>query len=170
MPSGRPTLYSEEIGREICLRLAEGESLRAVCAGENMPHESTVRSWAIDPDHPISTHYRAARELGYHKMADELLEISDDGTNDWMVREGKDGESTAYHANGEHVQRSKLRVETRKWLLAKALPKIYGDRISAEVTGKDGKDLVPESASTRDLARVIMDIFRTASVTPEAED
>lgn len=64
-------------------------------------------------------------------MADEIKEISDDGSNDWMER--NDGENVAWVANGEHIQRSRLRVDTRKWHLSKALPKIYGDRHTHEV-------------------------------------
>jgi hypothetical protein len=159
--AGRPTLYTEEVGKEICARLAEGESLRAICASDNMPHESTVRSWAIDPEHPISTHYRAAREIGYHKMAEEMLEISDDGSNDWMERNYGDDKPAGWVANGEHVSRSKLRVETRKWILSKALPKIYGDKITAEHTGPEG---APLEASPRDIARAVLDVLRSAKV------
>jgi hypothetical protein len=55
-------------------------------------------------------------------IADELLEIADDGSNDWMERE-KGG----YELNAEHIQRSRARIDTRKWLLSKMLPKVYGD-------------------------------------------
>lgn len=159
--AGRPTLYTEEVGQKICARIAEGESLRSICSAEDMPHESTVRGWAINPEHPIFTQYRAAREVGYARMAEELLEISDDGSNDWMERKhGEDKEST-WVVNGEHVQRSKLRVDTRKWILSKALPKIYGDKITAEHTGPEG---APLESSPRDLARAIFDVLREAKI------
>jgi hypothetical protein len=159
--AGRPTIYTEEIGDLICARLAEGESLNAICAGENLPAESTVRSWAVNPEHPISAKYRAAREVGYMKMADELLEISDDGSNDWMERRHGDDKESTWVVNGEHVQRSKLRVETRKWILSKALPKVYGDKVA--VTGEGGAPLIPETP-TRDLARAIIEVLREAKV------
>lgn len=153
-PGGaKPTLYTDDLANEICARLADGESLKAICRDEGMPAESTVRSWALDPEHPISARYVRAREVGYLKMADELLEISDDGTNDWMVRAGQDGEGTAYSINGEHISRSKLRVDTRKWLLSKALPKIYGDKIVNEHTGKDGKPIEVSDVSDVEGAR-----------------
>jgi hypothetical protein len=159
--AGRPTLYTEEIGQKICARLAEGESLRSVCNSEDMPHESTVRSWALDPEHPISTQYIRAREVGYLKMADELVEISDDGSNDWIERNYGDDKPPGWQVNGEHVTRSRLRVDTRKWLLSKALPKVFGDKITAEHTGPDG---APLEGSSRDLARAILDILREAKV------
>ena len=44
----------------------------------------------------------------------------------------KAGKESGYQLNGEHVQRSKLRVDTRKWYLSKILPKKYGDKINVE--------------------------------------
>lgn len=128
---GRPSIYSEELASRICERLAFGETLRAICRDDDMPNEATVRTWAMDAENPFSTQYARAREIGYHGMADEIREISDDGSNDWMER--NDGENAGYQANGEHIQRSRLRVDSRKWLLSKALPKIYGERQTHEV-------------------------------------
>jgi Bacteriophage Sf6, terminase small subunit-like len=53
---------------------------------------------------------------GYHTMADEILDIVDDSTHDFVECEGKDG-STYMSVDHEHIQRSKLRYEARKWLL-----------------------------------------------------
>jgi hypothetical protein len=127
---GRPTLYTPEIAAAICEKLASGMTLREICKAPDMPHESTVRSWAMRDLDGFSTHYASARELGYHAMADELLEIADDGTNDWVER--NDQENPGYQANGENVQRSRLRLDTRKGLLSKALPKVYGDKLAID--------------------------------------
>jgi len=126
-PRGRPTKFTKALAAEICSKLSEGMTLREVCKSEDMPPESTVRQWAVDDQQGFSAQYARAREVGYHAMADELLEIADDGSNDWMERKGE--EDTGWAVNGEHVQRSRLRLDTRKWMLSKALPKIYGDRI-----------------------------------------
>lgn len=133
---GRPTIFTNDIAREICARLAAGESLRSVCRDENMPAEATVREWVLDDREGFSAQYNRAREFQAYSMAEELLEISDDGSNDWMAKHGKEAEG--YLLNGEHVQRSRLRVDTRKWILSKMLPKVYGDKIQQEVTGADG--------------------------------
>jgi hypothetical protein len=125
---GRNTVYNEAIAKEICERLANGEALKAICRDDHMPDPKTVRTWASDPKHPFSPLYTRAREIGYHGMADELLEIADDGSNDWMRRH--DGDNEGYAINGEHSSRSRMRIDTRKWLLAKALPRIYGDKIA----------------------------------------
>jgi hypothetical protein len=125
---GRPSRYSAKLAADICGLLAAGQSLREVCRSETMPSESTVRSWALDDKDGFSAQYTRAREIGYLTMADELFEIADDGSNDWMERQGED-KSATYVLNGEHVQRSRLRVDTRKWMLSKVLPKVFGDKI-----------------------------------------
>lgn len=142
MPSGRISTYTQELADRICAELIKGRTLRDICRDEDMPEESTVRTWAYSNQGGFSTQYALAREIGYQCMADELLEIADDGKNDWMERLDSEGKRT-YVLNGEHVQRSRLRSDTRKWLLSKALPKIYGDKITQEVTGADGAPLVP---------------------------
>lgn len=129
----RTTTFTQEVADEICAQLAEGKSLREVCRQGHLPSESTVRTWALDDRDGFSAQYARAREIGYHAMADELLEIADDGRNDWMERE--DGENAGYDANGEHLARSRLRVDTRKWMLSKALPKVYGDKLDVNHGG-----------------------------------
>ena len=86
----------------------------------------------MDDRDGFSTQYTRARELGYHAMADETLEIADDGTNDWTMRQNADGESSLA-VNSDHIQRSRLRVDTRKWMLSKVLPKIYGDKVQQDI-------------------------------------
>jgi hypothetical protein len=133
-PKGRPTKHTPEIASRICEMLAEGMTLREICKSEDMPPESTVRGWAVNDIEGFSAHYANAREIGYHSMADEVLEIADNGANDWMERNGEGDEG--WQMNGEHMQRSRLRVDTRKWLLSKALPKVYGEKLDLNHGGK----------------------------------
>ncbi|PZU22213.1 MAG: terminase small subunit protein [Shinella sp.] len=137
MPAGRPTDYTQEIADVICERLAEGESLRTICAEEGMPHKATVFRWLAKHDQ-FATIYAHAREIQAEVLADELVEISDDGTNDWMERKNEDGETIGWRENGEAMRRSQLRISTRQWIAERMLPKKYGAKIQAEHTGKDG--------------------------------
>jgi hypothetical protein len=130
---GRPTLYSPEIADTILERIASGETLRQLCRSEGMPAESTVRLWVLDDRDGFSARYARARDMQLESWGDETIEISDDGSNDWMLREGKDGE-TSWVLNGEHVQRSKLRTESRKWIMSRLKPERYGDKL--ELSGK----------------------------------
>lgn len=132
-----PVRYSPEIALIICDRLAKGESLRQICRSDGMPDESTVRLWSLTPDHPFSPQYAEARNLGIDAIAEETFEIADDGTNDWIQREVDEGRKEVVF-NGEHYQRSRLRVDTRKWYLSKIAPKRYGDKLTTEHTGPNG--------------------------------
>ncbi len=131
-PVGRPSKYTPELASEICARMASGRSLRDVCRDEDMPDISTVIRWLADDEKAeFRAQYARAREAMADVMAEEVLEISDDGSNDWMLRFDDDGNST-YVLNGEHVQRSRLRVDARKWLLSKVSPRKYGEKIGVE--------------------------------------
>ena len=119
--------YSADLGEQICAKLREGLTLNAICtSGPDMPHESTVREWAANPDHPFSPKYTRAREIGYQKWADDLVDISDGKPASWLAADVK------AEAAKDDVQRDKLRIDTRKWLLSKALPKIYGDKLTLD--------------------------------------
>lgn len=136
---GRKTLYTPALGDLICAYLESGMTLRAVCRLDDIPvAPSTVTGWATDPAHPFAAQYARAREAGYQAMADELTEIADTGSTD-----------------PGQVARDRLRVDTRKWLLSKALPKIYGDKIVNELTGKDGGAIKFDDASDIEKARRI---------------
>jgi hypothetical protein len=67
--------------------------------------------------------------MGYDAMAEECLDIADNAGNDWMERLDAEGIPVGWQVNGENIQRSKLRIETRLKLLAKFNPKKYGDKI-----------------------------------------
>jgi len=126
MPRARP-VYTPELAHEICRRLLEGETLKVICRDDGMPSASTVRLWVLDDVEGFADLYARARLVGYHAMADDMLEIPDNPETDAAA-----------------VNRDRLKVDTRKCLLAKALPKIYGEKLTTEVTGKDGGPLKVE--------------------------
>ena len=127
---GRPTLYTDELAEEICQRLQDRESLNSICKDDHMPDESTVRLWAVENYRGFSPKYARAREIGYLGLADELIDIADDARNDWMDKQTRNG--TVREVDEECVKRSQLRVDTRKWVLSKMLPKVYGDKLTTE--------------------------------------
>jgi hypothetical protein len=139
---GRHSVYTPALADEICERIAAGETLKEICRDAHMPDEKTVRTWALEDREGFSPRYARARDLQLERWADELVEISDDGRNDWMER---NGETVVDH---EHIQRSKLRSDNRKWLLSKLRPDRYGDRM--EHVGAGGKDLIPPHARESD--------------------
>lgn len=120
--------YTEWAGETICAALAEGHSLLSICEAMGIPYE-TARRWERDiPEHAVNS--ARARELGCHYLAEQCLDIADDARNDWMERLDRDGKGIGWALNGDHVQRSKLRIDTRMRLIGKWLPKIYGDKVA----------------------------------------
>jgi hypothetical protein len=140
---GNQPTYSAEVAARVCEQLAAGRTLRDICRDEGMPPESTVRTWALDDREGFAAQFTRAREIGAYSMVDEIVEISDDGRNDWMERNGE--EDAGYAHNGEHVNRSKLRVESRKWLASKVLPKVFGDKMDVNHAGAVTLNVGPES-------------------------
>jgi hypothetical protein len=132
----RPSSFTEEMGDEICRRLIEGESLRSICASEGFPAQSTVCRWLANNE-TFRKQYAHARELQADALFDEVLDIADNGTNDWMQRNGEGDEGWAL--NGEHIQRSRVRIDARKWMAGKLRPKVYGDKLNLEGAGENGE-------------------------------
>lgn len=136
--TGRPSSYTEEIADKICQGLADARSLRSICLDVDMPSQSMVFRWLADERYAsFRERYMRAREAQADAIFDEMLDIADDGSNDWMERTRDDG-STYETLNGEHIQRSKVRIETRKWMAGKLAPKKYGEKQSLELSGPEG--------------------------------
>lgn len=134
MPQGRPTSYSQALADAICERIADGESLRAICTGEDMPNRATVFRWLAKHEE-FRDQYARAKEEQADTLADEILDIADDGTNDWMEKKSAEGENIGWRENGEAIRRSQLRVEARKWIAAKLKPKKYGEKLDLNHSG-----------------------------------
>lgn len=126
MTAGRPTTYTQELADKICEELAQGKSMRTVCLPSDMPVCSTVFKW-LREHKEFSEQYARAKEESADAMSEDILDIADDGRNDWMVIHNKAGMPIEV-PNREVIDRSKLRVDTRKWLMAKMKPKKYSEK------------------------------------------
>lgn len=132
---GRPTVYSPELAELICKRIATSRhGLRAICQADDIPSLTTIMRWLSEEDKAeFREQYARAREAQADLLAEEILQIADDGQNDsYIDDEGK------VRIDHDHIARSRLRVDARKWLASKLAPKKYGDRITAEHTGAGG--------------------------------
>ena len=144
--------FSQEVFDSICTQIADGKSLRSICAQDGMPTTTSVMRWLKEDDGgELREQYTRAREAQADTIFDEILEIADEGRYDWMEQSG---ESAGYTLNGEHVQRSRLRIDARKWMAGKLRPKVYGDKLA--LGGAD--DLPPiRTESAADLLRAKLD-------------
>jgi hypothetical protein len=113
----RATDYDDTIADEICERLIEGESMRQICADEQMPHRATVLRWmASNPGFAAKCAH--ARELQSDLMDDLVLE-------------------TAHGCTPETAAADRVRIAAYQWRAAKLAPKKYGDRSTTHLVGKD---------------------------------
>jgi hypothetical protein len=139
--------YSAKLAKDICDRLAQGESLRAICRGKGKPSAGSVIGWVTNNTQGFAEQYARAREVGYRLLAEELLYIADTPklgkkrVTKPVTRKDKDGnivdtgEVFVEITEGDMIEHRRLQVDTRKWMLSKMLPKVYGDKQQIEHSG-----------------------------------
>lgn len=127
---GRQSTYCQETVGVICERLASGESLRKICSDDDMPAISAVFKWLSD-NKTFAEQYARAREVQADTLFDEILEIADNGQNDTYT-----DDQGNIRTDQDVIARSRLRVDSRKWMAGKLRPKVYGDKIA--IGGADG--------------------------------
>jgi|SRR6185436_20724075 len=136
---GRPLEYTKEMGDHICELVAtNGCGLyKLTKLFPELPDKQTINRWRhrIEEFH---TQYAKAKLEQADLLAEECLDIADETSNDTLVNE--DGFEVA---NNEFIARSRLRIDTRKWLASKLLPKQYG-KIAEEMETKNGKSIVEQ--------------------------
>jgi hypothetical protein len=143
---GKPFHWTEELKDEICRRIAEGETLRQICRDRHMPNHVVVYELRAC-DRAFGTAYARARDAQLESWEDELLDIAQDGTNDWVEREVARGRIERV-LDREHYERSKLRCDILRWTMSKRAPQRYGDamRIEGELTARAVIKAEPMSA------------------------
>ena len=136
--AGRPTKYSQQIANKICEGIAECKPLR-VLAEENQISIATIFNWLERPG--FFDKYTKAREVQAEMLADSVREISDEEPQIEIVTSTEKGETVRTQLDSAGIMRNRLRVDTRKWLACKFLPKKYGDHVKVEASGPNGQPL-----------------------------
>lgn len=148
-PSGNP-VWHPEWREEFLRRIESGRSARDVSDDADMPDRKVI--WEkLDTEEDFAQRYARACEARADAIFEECFDIADDGSNDWMGE--NDPDNPGYAFNGEHVQRSKLRIETRKWAVAKLAPKKYGEKLAVDATVQ-----VSEMPEEERLAKLVAQI------------
>lgn len=132
---GRPTDYNDQVASRLLAEIADGKSVASLCKQDWAPSRQTFYQW-IHKHRAFADSYAKAKDDCAESLADEIIDIADDGTNDWM--DNNDPENPGYRLNGEHYQRSRLRIDTRKWVASKLKPKKYGEKTEVEHSGSVG--------------------------------
>ncbi len=139
---GRPTKRTPELTKKFCRLISLGKSIRYACEEVNI----SITTWLdwIATDEGFAKQYASAKQQAIELMADDILSISDDDSEDAIYAEcdDKSGKSAKRLQNSEFINRSRLRVDTRKWLMSKLVPKKYGDKMGLEHSGESKMEIV----------------------------
>lgn len=155
MAGGRPTDFSDVIAETICDAIATTDKgLEAICrADDSLPEPRTVYRW-LYKNHEFCQKYNDAKQSQTFLMAEQVLAIADDTSRDTI--ESEHGEQP----DSEWIARSKLRVDTRKWLMSKLAPKKYGEKLdlnhggtiqSVHMTREQWKERMADVAKQKSL-------------------
>jgi hypothetical protein len=125
-----------EIFDVICENIINGKSLRTILNQiEPKISPSTFFIW-LREDESKSKQYDIATKERSELMFEEMFDIADDSSNDYMAKQYGDGIEVQV-LNSENIQRSRLRIDTRKWALSKMNPKKYGEKTDITTNGKE---------------------------------
>jgi len=130
MPKDRRSYlpYSPELADRVCELMVEGRSLRQICGMSGMPSRRSVFNW-LEKNEEFRQKYEIARLMQVECWTHEIIEIADDTSGDFVINER--GERVVDH---ENINRARLKIDARKWLMSKLHPQRYGDRVTADVT------------------------------------
>lgn len=132
---GRPTDFTRATADAIVERIAEGESLRSICRDDGMPNKSTVFRWLADPGNgEFRIMYELARQAQADAYFDEIVDLADRPleavtTVEKEVVCDKVLQPTTETRTADAVERSKLMVDARKWVVSRMNPKKYGNKL-----------------------------------------
>lgn len=134
--TGRPSDYLPEVAADICSLLADGESLRKVCERQGMPNKATVFRWLAQHE-DFRDQYATATETRADAIFEEMFEIADEVAEEAAA-----------------VGKARLRIDTRKWALARMNPKKYGDKVSQDIDLKSSDGSMTPKPTTIQLLPV----------------
>lgn len=136
--------YSEAVAERIIELVSEGMSLVDAAQQKGIPSRTTIYKW-LDANEDFANRYARASEIRAHRLADDVISISDEEAD---------------------PQRTRNRMEARKWAASKMYPKVYGDKTT--IAGTGDKDDAIHIDSTSALEQIISRLTRLAA--REAED
>lgn len=131
---GAPSKKTKALCDAICEGIAQGKSARTMCVEAGIG-QTTLWQW-LEDDTEFQKQYARAKDKCADLYAEEIIEIADESANDFYIKE--DGTRSI---DNEAVQRSRLRVDARKWYASKLAPKRYGDKVINEIQGDPDRPL-----------------------------
>lgn len=139
-------VYSKELAEKFCLGVIDHRTLRDICSDEGMPDVATIFRW-FDLYPEFELMYERAKAHQAEDMVREMIGIADNAGNAAPVDDNDDSHNSEM-LRKEHVQRSKLRIETRQWVAARYKPRRFSNRVVH--AGDENAPLVTKDVSQND--------------------
>lgn len=145
---GSPSTYTKEMGEEICQKISTADyGLKRLCIeNPHWPCRQNILEWRIKIV-DFGVMYAKAKQEQVETLMDDCIDIADDNSRDDIIRMNKDGEEYEV-CNTEWINRSRLRIDTRKFLAQKLAPRIYGDKVD-DKRQPDNAELLEEIRQLR---------------------
>lgn len=143
--SGKPVDFTPELGDLICGLISEGHSLRRICELDGMPHISTIFSWRRRYK-DFDEQYARAREDRADALAEDIQEIADEDPKLVEIILPNGDPTGELRVDAAYENWRKTRIDSRKWLASKFGPRKYGEKVTQEHTGPEGKPLMDPNA------------------------
>ena len=154
-----------EVSAHVCSELKSGRSLESICKDPGMPTVATFLEWVKADPAGLAKDYAHAREIGYALLADEIIQLSDK-THEWVTIQELDPDGRPmFDDKGEPrlkkvlmplsadvIAHKRVQIDTRKWMLSKMLPKVYGDKVTTEHSGVDGGPIAIAAVDLKNLS------------------
>ncbi|UWQ30248.1 hypothetical protein [Leisingera sp. M523] len=168
---GRPSTFTQKVADEICRRMSLGETLKSICEDPKMPTQTGVAKWRqARPEFDVS--YARAREDQMHAWADEIVSLIDGAEMGYNVRVPlaskemeriKEDGFVTFRFRKHHLDHAKAMVDVRKWLMAKVLPAVFGDRLNIDanhtIESKDDAEILQELRAEMERAGMTAEDF-----------
>nr|DAT45141.1 MAG TPA: terminase small subunit [Caudoviricetes sp.] len=140
--TGRPTDYTKDMADKICEKIANGRSLRSICAEDGVPPMKTIYRW-LEANEEFRHQYARARDKQADYFAEEIIEIADSA----------EAESAA-------VSKAKLQIDARKWAASKIAPKKYGNKQEIDVKSSDGSMTPSVRLNAEEFRKIAEDVLK----------
>ncbi len=144
----------ENIFDEVCNRIANGEALSKVLLTEGMPSRPKFYEWIESSQEKINKYARAT-EMRASLIFDDILEISDNTELGEKIKSNAQGKEITV---GDMIEHRKLKIDARKWVLARMIPKKYGDKVGLEHSGeiKTNTTIIVQDNETQEILNKLM--------------
>lgn len=127
----------DKVFLDIIQQIELGRSIKNILDGDDYPiTRSTFYNWLNDNPERIEL-YKRATEIRADNIFDDMLELADDGSKDYYYDVNGNGQQSMVAVN-----RSRLQLDTRKWVLGRMNPKKYSEKLDI-TSGGDKLKVVP---------------------------